>query len=88
MVCRRFTLPRAVGIYIVTATMMHNTYTGTRTMPNKDQGIALRRRRNFGGVHVAGASIKRDVFFPKQTLQMHAYTEQCGRAASNDQRKT
>jgi hypothetical protein len=55
---------------MVTATVMHNTYTGTRTMPNKDQGIAIRRRRNFGGVHVSGASIKRDGFSPKQTLQM------------------
>jgi hypothetical protein len=88
VVYRRFTLLRAVGIYIVTATMMHTTYTGTRTMPNKDQGIALRRRQNFGGVHVDGASIKRDGSFPKQTLQRHVYTEQCGRAASNDQRKT
>jgi hypothetical protein len=39
-------------------------------MPNKDQRNAIRRRRNFGGVHVAGASIKRDGSSPKQTLQM------------------
>jgi hypothetical protein len=51
-------------------------------MPNKGQGISIRRQRNFGGVHVVGASVKRDGIFKKQTL------EQRGRAASKDQRTT
>jgi hypothetical protein len=37
-------------------------------MPNKGQGISIRRQRNFGGVHVVGASVKRDGIFKKQTL--------------------